>query len=257
MEHTRDPALALTLEKLMQTDSLFVYNVPAKILSECEDARLIEHLREAYRSETVIIENPTDVQRFARKGDSVSKKGDYRCSVWTLEKDTRGRIADIKGEKAVVKFKGIGKFEIPIADLTYYGEKDLFWVLTERHDGNGPLLGRPLTKLDINRHVGTDTFVQYAGKPIYSAEGTFIPDGTRGIIAGKMKKGFAIIWDEDLTGAMTQNHIYVWHDGSGYEQVRINPEFSFDSKSIKLIRKNRINFDQVYQECIQKLKENQ
>jgi len=232
---TRDSVLALAIDELKKADPLFEYNVPPKVLSEFDDTRLLEHLGEAYKREEIIIEDPAAITRYARKGDRVIKSKDFQLPNWTLKEGSLGRFVASNADKVKVNFENVGELEVDIVDLRYAGEKGIIRDCAVNKD-SGMLLSeklagaRPLKKSIVELR-----------KQLSSTEGTFIPDGTRGIIAVPFEnQGYAIVWEQDLTGAKVP---------LGYT-ARI-----FSKEDFKLVRRNNIKFDQLYQDCAQKVRD--
>ncbi|GEM_PF-5914177 len=228
----RGKGITKLLEKLAKEDPLFDYNLLANIKSTYDDESLLEHLRRTYDREEFIIEDPRYVTNYVSLGDTVLKKGTYAGDKIELKKGQTGKIIKLKGEKAEVKFEKV-IFDVDLFDLTAVAELGFF--------GRTPLAATKAS--DMGSYFTKKHIVRYDGENKIEYRGDYIvPDGTKGLVFYKSSDNYLYIIWENRPGVKQQIKEYS-------QDYYVQPAITFASGSIKLVKKNYIDFEKLYPAC--------
>jgi len=249
---TRSKPLTMALGKLKDLDALFDYNVPAQILSTCDDDALLEHLRRAYAKDRITIDKPEEIVKYAKSGDRVVKRGADAFYPVKLKSNTEwGRIKNVKpGDNAEVTFPQIGEVFLSAEELIIYA-KDT-WAGPYQACSN-VVLNKFKAWSTGDTHKLREYYVRYTGQDIIDEQSTArIPNKSEGVICGirSGEKGelpsFRIMWENrpDL-------HYVTQNDSTG----NIRFPCTYEAFSIGLIKYNSVKFDEIYSACEKEARE--
>lgn len=243
----RSRGLERLLAALKKQDRLFEHNVPSAIRTRYDDDSLLEYLEQTYTQEDFVVEGPDEIDRYARAGDRVIKRGDFIDEKKILVKP--GDIGIVKEDdmrgRALVKFKR-EKLELPydsftLEESTFFGT--LLYTLNNE-PGNE-------SRISYNGRVGFK--VKYTGEPILAKDVMVIPDGSDGIIfanpIGRNPNtgrehfyGYAIAWASE-PGMKNAHSNFYYHDTLRLRFHLLSPE------DIKLVVTNYINYQELQRQC--------
>ena len=237
-ESERDPKLEQLVNSLAEQDSLFHYNVPPIIRESSDNQKLFEHLKSVYTQSEFVIDNADVIKRYVQAGDRVTKKGEYKETAWSLRPGDRGSVTQdaTDGEKEVKVFFNGREATIEKKYLGVIGSIS-FW-------GNEILLSSSESYPALGLIVNKRQIVEYRGEVIEDNT-WYIPDGTHGIviIAGSSRSipNLSIAWDR--TPGTKAYSIYQGREYSHKDKL-------WGYHDIKLIRKNKIDFEKLAQEIL-------
>ena len=232
----RDPKLEQLVNSLAELDSLFHYNVPPIICESSDNQKLFEHLKAVYTQPEFVIDDADVIKRYVQAGDRVTKKGEYKETVWSLRPGDKGTVTQdaTDGEKEVNVFFNSRRSTIEKKYLRVVGSTS-FW-------GGEKLLSASESYPALGFIVNKRQIVEYRGE-VMEDNTWFIPDGTEGIVIRNDRDGvpLQIAW-ERTHGVKA----YVTYDG---RDIGLNLKY-WKYHDVKLVRKNTINFEKLAQEIL-------
>lgn len=229
-----DVRLEALLKDIESQDPLFSVNVPAQVIEINDDDDVLKFLDRVYSREEFQYTKPAVIMQHWTAGDRVICNG-FRNDVVILKKGEECVITNVKYDpknchQVFVKRSGIDVC-ISADQVTVIGVPG--WFRTKRYE---------------NEYRGNETtlkagqVIRYEGEPVCHPDTHRVAKGTKGIIAGIMCGTHAFVaWEagKDVNCPVYKsncgNHPNTWY-----------PQYWFEPSHITLIRKNPVNFKELY-----------
>ncbi len=225
----RSKGMDTLLERLKEEDLLFEYHVPIGVRADLDDDTLLDHLRRIYAQDTFVIDDPVEIKRYLSPfGDRVIKKGTKFINKRELKADDKGYLKKDLGGSILRFLSGKQTWDVARTDI------DVFMF--------DNLLGRNayIRASDLKKgRIPWWSEVRYRGQTKVLYDGV-IPDGAEGVVSWYQKDDLDIVW-------FSRSDLTQWRK----EKSGAPREYRLTTDEIKLLRKNPINFDRLYNDCFE------
>lgn len=236
----RREVISLLLEKLRERDELFDYNVSSDVIGANDYGRIFGHLCEVYYSKEFVVDGPETVGdnvigQYIKSGDKVIMKEDFERVGYKVNKGDRGTVVFIGPDYPAVRFDGRYSIDdVDLEDLIVVGREKSF-LRKAREYPPTPATDFKLEKNDIVRYCG-EGIIDYT---------VDVPAGSEGMVVRKSVY-------EDRDGKRVSYLLIDWKEGK-VQGSRFSC-FYYLCNCIKLVRKNDIDLDELYKECLQEIR---
>ncbi len=244
-ESPKSRGLVKLLERLQKEDTWFEYNVPAHLRTAYSEEQLLNYLDNTYSASGFRIDDPKEVEKYARSMERVILKRTLEEVCWKIPPGSGGKVISAKeGKDPWILFKVDWKHEKPVVavppkNLLVWGRTTLFggeerfensWLGSQ--DANGIKRGQLVKYNNFNHHPDLKEIV----KPHL-----YIPAGAEGILHWYVER--------DGVGSVRINELRVLF---AYRPEIIVPDLNkpmkIDLKDVSLVRPNFLNYQQLRQE---------
>ncbi|MBT6519322.1 hypothetical protein HOK51_05695 [Candidatus Woesearchaeota archaeon] len=254
----RKNTLEELLKKLKQKDRLFDYNVPETIIKLYNDHQLLDHLKIVYAQPEFIVDDPRVVRDNSSNNDIVIKKGYVETKKTVLTKNTNGTIKR-ECDNLYAIFNGI-KFLISEGEIKE-GERKIakndIQIYSKKRAIGSKKYNPPINAMEYKEKLTEKSSIKYIG-PEKKERDQYVDNGTKGIIVfnnynTKNNRGthgdkLFITWIAGQEKKFS-THNYLQNKNGDFKYY---PKLFFKPEDIKLVVKNNIDFDKLYEQVLNK-----
>ncbi|MBT5023542.1 hypothetical protein HOK51_05685 [Candidatus Woesearchaeota archaeon] len=232
----RKPGIVKLLEALKKQDEIFNYNVPPVARTTFDDDTLLKHLEQIYSEDNFVVEDPILLWQYARTGLMVEATTDIEDSQELVNTNDQGKISHVYSKETVVIKINKKNVHVSKKDIVVLCEPGFF---TKPHN-------IPKKSDDVELKKGQE--VQYKGKPIKDIK-SLICRGSKGVISDKVRINredwFFVTWLDN-----PENKFKTTRKIGEYGYVGTRPSIFAKAAYVKLFVPNRINYHELYQQCV-------